>query len=370
MKITAAVSARPGGAFELRELELGPPRPDEVLVRVVSVGICRTDLHIRDGDYPVPSHPVVAGHECTGVVESVGGSVQALAVGDLVLASYPSCGTCPSCMRGAAPYCQHGFELSFGGRRLDGSTALSMPDGTPVNGHVFQQSSFATHAVIHVNNLVKVEPSVPDLAVLAPLGCGVQTGVGAVLNCLSLKPDDSVAVWGAGSVGLSSLMAAASTGAGPIIAIDPHRSRRELALDLGATHVLDPMAVDVARAIQAIVPGGVTAGVETTGLPTILADGLSAIAMGGEMVLVGAAPVGTTAPVDMNVLLNGRRLRGTIQGDAVPQAFIPQLLAMHRDGQLPFDRLVTRYAFADIDRAVSDMGDGSAIKPVLLVSEP
>jgi aryl-alcohol dehydrogenase len=366
MRITAAVSAEPGSAFVLRELELGPPRPDEVLLRVVSVGICRSDLHTRDAEYPVPHHPVVAGHECTGVVESVGEAVTSVAVGDRVLASYPSCGNCPACLRGANPYCRDGFALSFGGSRLDGSTALSGLDGSPVSGHVFQQSSFATHAVVHENNLVRVPDEIVDLAMLAPLGCGVQTGCGTVMNSLRVGAGASLAVWGTGSVGLSAVMAAAASDVSTIIAIDTQPARLALARELGATHTLDARDIKTTEAILDILPDGVDAGVETTGVPRVLADALAAIAMRGELALVGAAPTGATTPIDMGVLLNGRRLRGVIQGDAVPQDFIPRLLKLHLAGRLPFDRLVTTYRFTDIDVAINDMSDGTTIKPVLL----
>ncbi|MFC5947460.1 NAD(P)-dependent alcohol dehydrogenase [Pseudonocardia lutea] len=364
------MATAPGGPFTVEPLELGEPQAREVLMRAVSVGICRTDLHIRDGEYPVPGHPVVAGHESTGVVEAVGAEVTEVAVGDHVLASFPWCGSCPACRKGRQSYCRDGFALSFGGRRPDGTTALSRLDGSPVQGHVFQQSSMATHAVVHVNNLVIAPPGTPDLAGLAPLCCGVQTGCGAVMSSPSLGPGGSLAVWGAGSVGLSAVMAGAVVGARTIVAVDTRPERLALARSLGATHVVDARADGATEQVLEIVSDGVDTGVETTGIPAVLAGALRATAMVGELVSVGAAPAGTTAPVDMNVLLNGRRLRGTIQGDATPREFLPRLLELYRDGRLPFDRMVTRFDFADVQKAVEAMESGRVVKPVLVVGEP
>ncbi|OLT23151.1 hypothetical protein BJF78_07255 [Pseudonocardia sp. CNS-139] len=370
MQIRAAVVEKAGGPFRITTLELEDPRPDEVLVRVVAAGVCRTDLHIRDQEYPVPSFPVVAGHESTGVVESVGADVPGIRPGDHVIASYPSCGTCAACLSGRLPYCRDGFRLSFGGSRLDGSSALRTLDGTPVNGHVFQQSSFATHAIVHRRNLVVLPSSVTDLALLAPLGCGVQTGAGTVLQALRVRSGSTVAVWGTGSVGLSAVMAAATAGARIVAALDTDPARLDLARRLGATHVVDPTATDPVAQLLAWEPDGIEFAIDTTGSPAVLADALRAIRMTGELALVGAAPAGTTSSIDMGVLLNGRRMRGVIQGDAVPQRFLPELVRLHRRGRLPIEQLVAYYDFEDIERAVADMSAGAVIKPVLRMSAP
>jgi aryl-alcohol dehydrogenase len=369
VRIRAAIVAERGGSFTLTDLELDDPAPDEVLIRVLGVGICRTDLHIRDQEYPVPAFPVVAGHESVGVVEAVGATVTGIAVGDRVLASYPSCGACPACKAGRNPYCAHGFALSFGGTRLDGSTALHRPDGSPVHGHVFQQSSFATHAVVHQGNLVVLPGTIEDPALLAPLACGVQTGAGAVLESLRVGPGSSIAIWGTGSVGLSAVMAAKVAGAATIVAVDTQPGRLELARELGATHTVDARRASPAHWTD-LVRDGLDHGVETTGSPQVLAGALDAMAMGGELALVGAAPAGTTAAIDMGRLLNGRRLRGVIQGDAVPQDLLPRLIALHQDGRLPFDRLVTSYDFDRIEQAVADMTAGRVIKPLLRMPLP
>lgn len=371
MRIHAAVIATAGGPFEIQEVELEDPRPEEIRMRVVGAGVCRTDLHIRDHEYPVPSFPVIAGHESVGVVEAVGEQVRGVGEGDWVIASYPSCGDCAACRTGRAPYCQTGFQLSFGGSRADGSTGLRTLAGEPIHGHVFQQSSFGTHALVHQRNLARVPRSVPDLAALAPLACGVQTGAGTVLEALRVTPGSSVAVWGAGSVGLSAIMAARLADAGSIVAIDTQPDRLAHARRLGATAVVDardPQAEELLTAVAGA--DGFHFGIDTTGVPEVLAGALRSIAMGGELALVGAAPAGATAPIDMVALLNGRRLRGVIQGDAVPQSFLPRLVELHARGDLPYDEFVTYYDFDDINRAVADMSTGATIKPVLRISAP
>ncbi len=210
MQVRAAVVSEPSGAFEIAELTLADPRPYEVLVRVVATGICQTDLNVRDQRYPVPL-PAAFGHEGAGVIERVGAGVRGLVPGDRVVLSYPSCGTCSACRTGHNPYCEHGEALCFAGARLDGSTALARPDGAPVHGHFFAQSSFATHALADASNVVKVDDDLP-LERLGPLGCGFQTGAGAVLNAQGFRPGASVAVFGAGAVGLEALMAGVITG--------------------------------------------------------------------------------------------------------------------------------------------------------------
>ena len=363
MQVQAAVASEPGEPFEIETLELEDPREHEVLVRVVATGICQTDLHIRDRDYPVP-FPVVPGHEGAGVVEQVGASVSTVSPGDHVVLSYPFCGHCSSCLRARYPYCQNGFLLSFGGSRADGSTALSRADGSVVHGHIFQQSSFATHALASESNVVRVPKEAP-LDRLGPLACSIQTGAGAVLEALAVPAGASLAVFGAGSVGLAAVMAARHCGAHPIIAVDVVDERLRLARELGATHTIDAADQDVVDAIQEFLPVGAEFVLEVTGRPEMLAQALQATAMTGTAALVGGAPAGVEAPIDMTTLLNGRTLRGIVQGDAVEQLFIPKLLGMHQRGELPFEQLVRFYDFHDINQAVADMQAGRCVKPIL-----
>lgn len=216
MNITAAVTRAARSPMSLETLELESPRDDEILVRVVATGICHTDIAMRDQAYPVPQ-PVVLGHEGAGVVERVGAAVTSVAPGDHVVMSYNSCGACASCAAGAATYC-YDFGCNFAAVRTDGTTPISGRNGS-IYGNFFGQSSFADFALCRERNVVKVSKDVP-LELLGPLACGVQTGAGAVFNALRIGRGQSFAVFGAGSVGLSAVMAAAVAGAAPIIAVD------------------------------------------------------------------------------------------------------------------------------------------------------
>ena len=365
MNVRAAVAGAPGEPLVIEERELDGPQPGEVLVRVVATGICQTDLHIRDGDFPA-AFPVVSGHEGAGVVEQVGRGVRTVSAGDRVVMSYPYCGHCRTCRQARYPYCEDGVDLCFGGRRSDGSTALTRPDGSPVSGHVFQQSSWATHALATEANVVAVGNGGP-LEVLGPLACGLQTGAGTVFNSLDVGPRDSIAVLGAGTVGLAAVMAARVVGAAPVIAVDVIPERLALAAELGATHTIVAHEQDVAARLAEIAPGGVDCVVEVTGRPEMLALGVESLAMTGTVALVAGVAPGTRVELDMTTLLNGRTVRGVVQGDAVEQLMIPQLIALHADGRFPFERLVGFYDFDDINQAISDMQAGRTIKPVLRI---
>ena len=368
MQVRAAVVSKPSGPFEITELTLGEPRQSEVLVRMVATGICQTDLSVRDQHTPVPL-PVVLGHEGAGVVERVGTGVRGLVPGDRVVLSYPSCGTCPACRTGHNPYCEHGVALCFGGARLDGSSALARPDGAPVHGHFFAQSSFATHALADASNVVKVGDDVP-LERLGPLGCGFQTGAGAVLNAPGVRPGTSLAVFGAGAVGLAAVMAGVIADAGPIVTVDVNPARLALARELGATDAVPANGDGLAERLGTLAPGGFAHVVDTTARPEMLALALRVLAPLGTAALVGGAPAGAEASLDMTALLNGRMVRGVIQGDAVPQLFIPELIRHHRAGRFPFDRLIRFYDFAAINQAVEDIRAGTTIKAVLRIGEP
>jgi aryl-alcohol dehydrogenase len=367
MKITAAVVDEKSAPFEFRELELDAPRSEEVLVRIVAAGICQTDLHVRDQEYPVPL-PAVLGHEGAGVVEAVGETVRSVAPGDHVILSYQACGQCRPCLQGSYSYCERGFEANFGGARLDGSNGLHHNGAGPdVHGHFFGQSSFATYSLATERNVVKVPRDVP-LELLGPLGCGLQTGAGAVLNSLQVPAGASLAVFGSGAVGLAAIMAAKIAGAHPIVAVDVNPKRLELALELGASHVVDPREVDLREPLAAIVPGGLDFVLEITARPEMLKTAVDVLAQLGTAALIGGAPQGTEAPIDMNNLLFGRTLRGIVQGDSIPQLFVPRLIDFYRAGAFPFDRLVRFYEFEDINEAVADTRSGVTVKPILRVS--
>ncbi len=362
MKVTAAVVEGKGEPFRLQELELGELRDDEVLVQVAAAGICHTDLICRDQWYPVPL-PAVLGHEGAGVVEAVGSAVTAVAPGDRVAMSYDSCGSCPTCSRGLVAYCHSFFEHNFGASRpADGSSALSR-DGEPIHAHFFGQSSFATHSVARERNVVGLDDSIP-LEVVAPFGCGIQTGAGSVLNVLRPEPGSALAVFGAGAVGLSAVLAARAAGCGTIVAVDLRAPRLALARELGATHVVAASREDPAEAIRAL--GGADASLEATGSPQALRSAVDCLVPTGTCGVVGAPAFGTEVSLDVNTILTGGRVvRGIVEGESVPGEFLPRLVELWRRGEFPVERMMAQYDFDEIERAAHDAESGAVVKPVL-----
>jgi aryl-alcohol dehydrogenase len=360
----AAVVESGGAPFTLSDVELDEPGPHEAVVRMVATGLCHTDLGVASGGLPFPL-PGVLGHEGAGVVEAVGPAVTGVAPGDHVVLSFTSCGDCRNCRDGHPAYCATWLPLNLiGGRRADGTGTISR-GGEELGGHFFGQSSFAERALVDERSLVKVDPEVP-LTSIAPLGCGVQTGVGAVWNVLKPVTGSTVVVLGAGAVGLSAVMAAALTPATTIVAVDRVPERLSLARELGATHTVDTAEADLAEALARITAGqGADGVVETTGNVAVLRQGVDALAARGTLVVVGAPPFGTEVALDVNGLLGGKRVVGLTLGDAETQTFVPALVQLVKEGRLPLHRLVSTYPFADIDQAVRDMGAGKAIKPVL-----
>ncbi|GAB2886229.1 NAD(P)-dependent alcohol dehydrogenase [Streptomyces deserti] len=360
----AAVVESGGAPFTLSDIVLDEPGPHEALVRMVATGLCHTDLGVASGGLPFPL-PGVLGHEGAGVVEAVGPAVTGVAPGDHVLLSFTSCGGCRNCRGGHPAYCATWLPLNLlGGRRADGTATISR-DGEPLGGHFFGQSSFAERALVDERSLVKVDPDVP-LESIAPLGCGVQTGVGAVWNVLKPVTGSTVVVLGAGAVGLSAVMAAALTPATTIVAVDRVAERLSLARELGATHTVDTSETDLADALAGVTGGqGADGAVETTGNVGVLRQGVDALAARGTLVVVGAPPFGTEVALDVNGLLGGKRIVGLTLGDSETQTMIPALVRLVKDGRLPLHRLIGTYPFADIDQAVRDMSTGKTIKPVL-----
>jgi aryl-alcohol dehydrogenase len=365
MTTTKAAIVESGGApFTLTEVELDEPRAGEAIVRMVAAGLCHTDLGVASGALPFPL-PGVLGHEGAGVVERVGPGVSSVEPGDHVLLSFTSCGDCRDCRGGHPAYCATWLPLNLiGGTRADGSHTITRA-GSPVGGHFFGQSSFSRLAVVAERSMVKIDPTVP-LESVAPLGCGVQTGVGAVWHVVKPKPGSTVAVLGAGAVGLSAVMAAALSPATTIIAVDRVPERLELARELGATNVVDATEVDVAEALATITGGaGVDGVVETTGSTEVLRTGVDALAARGTLVIVGAPPFGSEVALDVNGMLAGKHVVGITLGDSETRSFIPALVDLVHSGRLPVHRLIRHYAFEDIDAAVHDMATGVTIKPVL-----
>jgi aryl-alcohol dehydrogenase len=363
-EMIGAVLRAHGGDFEIEQLELAEPKADEVLVRLTATGFCHTDEKVRQGARNVPT-PVVLGHEGAGVVVKAG-DVTTLSENDHVVLTFAYCGDCPACDSGHPAYCERMDELNFGAT----GTAITAADGTPVHGAFFGQSSFATYAIVNERSAVRVEKDVP-LELLGPLGCSIQTGAGSILNVLKPDATSTLAVWGAGAVGLSAIIAARWTDAGQIVALDVNPERLELARELGATHAIQvSQGTSALKELQSLYPSGVSHAFDTTGRPEVLNDAVMSLAIRGSAAFVGGARAGDEVSLEINTLIAGRSLQGIVQGDSDPQQLIPFLVDKIRHLHLPIHRLISQYPLEQISEAARDAAAGRAIKPVLVMPQP
>lgn len=362
MEITAAVTHSLGEEFKLEPVQIAEPEFDEIRIKVVATGVCHTDVVARD--LGLSPFPVVLGHEGSGIVDAVGTGVSDLKVGDHVVLSFAHCGNCEHCLTGHPTVCDTFNDLNFGGAMDDGSHRLAQ--GEQELSTFFGQSTFATFAIAKSRNAVKVDPEV-DLALLGPLGCGIQTGAGTVLNRLKPEFGSSIVIYGAGAVGLSAVMAAKIVGCQNIIAVDVHDSRLALAKELGATHIFNGKEVDVVAEVKKLTNGGSHYAVETTGVPPVVKQSMNALRPLGTVAIVGITPE-MSIDVHNDLMAEGKSMIGVIEGDSIPRVFIPQLIAYYKAGQFPFDKLVKFYKFEQINQAFADSASGITIKPVLKIS--
>lgn len=358
MRATAAVLERSGNPFTITEIDLEDPRPNEVLVRVASVGVCGTDLEFANF-FPTP---VVLGHEGAGVVERVGSQVTTVRPEDHVAMSFASCGTCSLCLTGSPAYCRSFDTVNFTGRRPDGTSAISK-DGAQVNGHFLGQSSFASYVVAPVRAVVPVAESI-DLKHVGPFGCGFQTGAGGVLNVLQPRPGSTIAIFGAGAVGVAAIIAAALSGCAAIVAIDINPAKLTAARGYGATHTLDSTAGNTAEQLAAITPGGLDFVIDTTGREDVLRTAVEALGPLGRAGVIGIGP-SESMSFEWRSILNGRSVTGIIAGSSLPQLFLPRLLDMHARGEFPVERMITYFPFEQINEAVAAVRRGDVGKAVL-----
>ncbi|WP_126453209.1 NAD(P)-dependent alcohol dehydrogenase [Sulfuriflexus mobilis] len=364
MLATAAVVHEANGPFSFEDVEIEDLRSDEVLVRIEASGICHTDL-VAQRLTPLPA---VFGHEGAGIVEAVGSAVSRVKKGERVIISYPFCGMCASCMEGHPYHCDDHMSLGFAGTRHDGSHTIKSSSG-PMSGAFFQQSSFASYSITPERNVIPVGADHMP-AMLAAIPCGVQTGAGSILNTLKVGPKEGLAVFGAGSVGLSAIMAGKLVGASPLIAVDVVEERLNLAYELGATHVINARDGDVVARILEIAPKGVNFSLETSANEQALNDAIGCLSTGGQCGMVIAPHFGETYPFSpTEIFRRAASLKGIIQGSSVPNTFLPKLIEFNRQGRFPYDRLITTYDFSDINRAIDEMKNGKTIKPVLLMDK-
>lgn len=366
MKTTAAIVRSAEQPFEITTVEIGEPGPGEVQVQVLAAGVCHTDAIVRDQIYPT-FLPAVFGHEGAGIVLAVGSGVTAVQPNDRVVLGFNSCGQCLKCLSGKPAYCENFYAYNFACTRTDGSTAFS-ENGEKVGSHFFGQSTFAQVTNASVRSVVKIDDDVP-LEFLGPLGCGLSTGAGAILNSLGVHAGDSVAVFGTGAVGSAAIMAASATGATTIIAVDIHDSRLEMAKELGATHTINSRNEDPAEKIKEITGDGVQYALDTTGVVAVTRQAADSLGINGTVGLVGAPAPGTEATFEVGAsLVRGWKFQTIIEGDAVPQAFIPKLVQLWRDGKFPIEKLVRTYPLEQINEAFADSASGEVIKPIITFS--
>jgi aryl-alcohol dehydrogenase len=277
-------------------------------------------------------------------------------------------GVCHPCRRGEPTYRGQFYTLNLGGGYGDNETVTTDVHGAAIHDHFFGQSSFANYALANVRNVVKVRQDA-RLELLGPLGYGLQTGAGAVLNALQVKPGSTFVTFGGGAVGLAAAMAARSAGAQRIIAVDILAHRLALALELGVTDIVNASECDPVAKVIEISGGGADDSLESTGLPRVVRQAVDALVTRGTCGIVGAPPLQTEASFDVNgLMIPGKTIRGIVEGDSIPQIFIPQLIGFFLQGRFPFDRLVRFYDFENINEAMADTASGRTIKPILKMS--
>jgi S-(hydroxymethyl)glutathione dehydrogenase/alcohol dehydrogenase len=352
----------------IEEVHVEAPHAGEVLVRIAASGVCRSDLHVVEGRSVVAKPPMVLGHEGSGVVEEVGPEVRGIARGDhVVIALYGPCGECGDCRSGNVASCWSETRTrNMYGQMPDGSTRLTLAGGEAVHPMV-GAGTLAEYALVREAQLVKVDRELP-LELLCLAGCGVTTGIGAVLNTARVEPGARVAVIGCGGVGLNVVQGARIAGAARIIAIDVASEKLDLAATLGATDgVLAAPGVDVVARVKELVPGGVDCAFEVIGSPALVRQAFECTRAGGTAVMVGSPPTGEDIRVDGRLLFSDRRLLGCMGGGNVPQRDIPRIASLYRAGRLQLEPLVSRrLSLGDVERAFEALRNGDGARSVVL----
>jgi len=366
MRIRAALLPETGGELELAELELAPPGPREVLVRIHASGVCHSDQNAIDGTAPTRC-PAVLGHEGAGVVEAVGEGTTLVSPGDRVALSWaPYCGVCEPCLRDLPHLCAAAWPAMDEGGLLDGTTRLSR-DGSPVY-HYSLLSTFADHAVVPELACVRIDRDTP-FAVAGLVGCAVTTGVGAVWRSAGVRPGERVAVIGCGGVGLSAVMGLAAVGAAPIIAVDLHQGRLEAALSLGATDAVQAAttAEETAERVREASGGGVDVAIEATGRSDAMRAAFLSTRRRGTAVLIGIPAEDAVLELPaLSIPRMERRVMGALYGSARPERDFVVILDQYARGRLPLDRLIShRLPLDGIGEAFDLLRSGSGRRVVL-----
>lgn len=366
MKTRAALLTAPHEPFQIETLDLAPPRRGEVLVKISAAGVCHSDWHLVSGATQHPL-PVVAGHEGAGRVQTVGEGVTGIKPGDLVALNWaPNCGDCFYCTHGRPSLCATYVEPIWAGTMMDGTTRLSR-NGQPVY-HFSGLACFAEFAVVPVESCVPLPQTVPA-SVAAVLGCAVTTGVGAALNTVQVQPGDRVAVFGAGGVGLSTIMGAQLAGAAQIVAVDVSAEKSAMARAFGATDTVTTDEDVVARIRELTDGRGADIVFEAIGIPTVQEQCLDAVRPGGTLVLVGLSPMGSATNFPSAVIARQEKtIVGSYYGSADTSRDFPLYADWYLNGRLDLDRLISRtYALDQINEAYADMLAGRLARGVILM---
>ncbi|MGZ5032965.1 MAG: zinc-dependent alcohol dehydrogenase family protein [Usitatibacter sp.] len=372
MKIRAAVLNAMGAAMPyakskpltIEELELRPPGPGEVLVRMGAAGLCHSDLSVINGDRPRPT-PMALGHEAAGVIEELGAGVSDLKKGDhVVLVFIPSCGHCNPCAEGRPALCEPGAAANTAGTLLTGERRL-FKDGKPINHHM-GCSAFAQAAVVSRHSIVKVDPDLP-LEEAALFGCAVLTGVGAVVNTAQVRVGSTVAVVGLGGVGLASVLGAVAAGARAIVAVDLSDDKLALARKLGATHTFNAADADVVEKVKQATRGGVDYAIEMAGSVRAFDTAYRITRRGGTTVTAGLPPpTATWAMPSTNLVAEERTIKGSYIGTCVPSRDLPRYIDLYMQGKLPVDKLMSgKLKLEQINEGFDLLHEGKAVRQVL-----
>ncbi|WP_421316133.1 S-(hydroxymethyl)glutathione dehydrogenase/class III alcohol dehydrogenase [Aeromonas veronii] len=367
IKCKAAIAWGPGQPLSIEEVEVMPPQAGEVRVRIVATGVCHTDAFTLSGEDPEGIFPCILGHEGGGIVESVGEGVTSVKVGDHVIPLYtPECGECKFCKSGKTNLCQKIRATQGKGLMPDGTTRFSK-DGQPIY-HYMGTSTFSEYTVLPEISIAKVDPAAP-LEEVCLLGCGVTTGIGAVMNTAKVKEGESVAIFGLGGIGLSAVIGARLAKAGRIIAIDINESKFELARKLGATDCINPNDYDkpIQEVIVELTDGGVDFSFECIGNVKVMRAALECCHKGwGESVIIGVAGAGQEISTRPFQLVTGRVWRGSAFGGVRGRSELPSYVQRYMQGEFKLDDFITHtMGLEQINEAFDLMHEGKSIRSVI-----
>ncbi|MGR6758981.1 S-(hydroxymethyl)glutathione dehydrogenase/class III alcohol dehydrogenase [Aeromonas veronii] len=367
IKCKAAIAWGPGQPLSIEEVEVMPPQAGEVRVRIVATGVCHTDAFTLSGEDPEGVFPCILGHEGGGIVESVGEGVTSVKVGDHVIPLYtPECGECKFCKSGKTNLCQKIRATQGKGLMPDGTTRFSK-DGQPIY-HYMGTSTFSEYTVLPEISIAKVDPAAP-LEEVCLLGCGVTTGIGAVMNTAKVKEGESVAIFGLGGIGLSAVIGARLARAGRIIAIDINESKFELARKLGATDCINPNDYDkpIQEVIVELTDGGVDFSFECIGNVKVMRAALECCHKGwGESVIIGVAGAGQEISTRPFQLVTGRVWRGSAFGGVRGRSELPSYVQRYMQGEFRLDDFITHtMGLEQINEAFALMHEGKSIRTVI-----